>query len=61
MEQRLDNLESMATAQQETNTELRDLMKQVLEVTTASGKESKSDSSLTHEKLEKLEKRVKNP
>ena len=59
MEQRLDNLESMATAQQETNTELRDLMKQVLEVTTASGKESKSDSSLTHEKLENLEKRVK--
>ena len=58
MEQRLDRLESMATEQQETNTELRNLMKQVLDATTTIGKESKSDSSLTHEKLGNLEKRV---
>ena len=61
MEKRIDNLELMATAQQESYTELKDMMKKVLEVTTASGKESKSDSSLTHEKLENLENRVKNP
>ena len=47
MEQRLDRLESMATEQQETNTELRNLMKQVLDVTTTIGKESKSNSALT--------------
>ena len=59
MEKRIDNLELMATEQREATTELKDMMKQVLEVTTASGKESKSDSSLTHEKLENLENRVK--
>ena len=58
MENRLNKLESLAASQHETNTELRDMMKQVLELTKASGKESKSDSSLTHEKLESLEKRV---
>ena len=59
MEKRIDSLELMATEQRESYTELKDMMKKVLEVTTASGKESKSDSSLTHEKLENLENRVK--
>ena len=58
MEKRIDNLELMATAQIEETRELKDMLKQVLEVTTTSGKESKSDSSLTHEKLENLEKRI---
>ena len=58
MEQRLDRLESMATEQQETNTELRNLMKQVLDATTTIGKESKSNSALTIEKMGELEKRI---
>ena len=59
MEKRIDNLELMATAQREETRELKDMLKQVLEVTTTSGKESKSDNSLTHDKLENLENRVK--
>ena len=58
MENRLEKLESLANSQNETNKDMKDMMKQVLELTKASGKESKSDSSLTHEKLESLEKRV---
>ena len=59
MEKRIDNLEQMATAQMEETRDLKDMLKQVLEVTKATGKESKSDNSLTHDKLENLEKRVK--
>jgi len=58
MENRLEKLESLANSQNETNKDMKDMMKQVLELTKATGKESKSDSSLTHEKLESLEKRV---
>ena len=59
MEKRIDNLELMATAQMEETRELKDMLKQVLEVTKTTGKESKSDNSLTHDKLENLENRVK--
>ena len=58
MDERLANLESMATEEREKNDELRDLMKQVLNETRAAGKESKSDRALTIEKLGDLEKRV---
>ena len=61
MEQRLASLESMATEQQEKNEELRNLMKQVLDATTTTGKESKSDRALTIEKIRDLEKKSNNP
>ena len=45
MEKRIDNLELMATAQREATTELKDMMKQVLEVNIARSQKAALNTS----------------